>query len=58
MVDFLKAHPDQFVTVFLEDYVDPGVLRSELARVNGLYDVLYRPDQTGVGRTAGRRWPT
>ncbi|MBV1940209.1 RICIN domain-containing protein [Streptomyces sp. BV286] len=54
MVDFLKRNPDEFVTVFLEDYVDPGVLRSELARVNGLSDVLYRPDQTGV-RTKG--WP-
>ncbi|WAU81651.1 RICIN domain-containing protein [Streptomyces sp. Qhu-G9] len=54
MVDFLKRNPDEFVTVFLEDYVDPGVLRSELARVNGLSDVLYRPDQTGV-RAKG--WP-
>jgi hypothetical protein len=54
MVDFLKQNPDQFLTVFLEDYVDPAVLRSELARVNGLSDVLYRPDQTGV-RTSG--WP-
>jgi hypothetical protein len=54
IVDFLKAHPDQFITVFLEDYVDPGVLRSELARVNGLSDVLYRPDQTGVRQNG---WP-
>lgn len=54
MVDFLKAHPDQFVTVFLEDYVDPGVLKSELARVNGLSDVLYRPDRTGVRQNG---WP-
>ncbi|MGW1543462.1 phospholipase [Streptomyces sp. NPDC002309] len=54
IVDFLRTHPDQFVTVFLEDYVDPGVLRSELARVNGLDDVLYRPDRTGV-RDNG--WP-
>ncbi|MEU6144415.1 phospholipase [Streptomyces sp. NPDC047081] len=54
MVDFLKAHPDQFVTVFLEDYVDPGVLRSELARVSGLSDVLYRPDHTGVRQNG---WP-
>ncbi|MGI3201619.1 phospholipase [Streptomyces sp. GLT-R25] len=54
MVDYLRANPNEFVTVFLEDYVDPGVLRSELARVNGLSDVLYRPDQTGV-RTNG--WP-
>ncbi|GAA3797204.1 hypothetical protein GCM10022206_40920 [Streptomyces chiangmaiensis] len=55
IVDFLRTHPDQFITVFLEDYVDPGVLRSELARVNGLSDVLYRRDQTGV-RWNG--WPT
>ncbi|MEU7059556.1 RICIN domain-containing protein [Streptomyces sp. NPDC046197] len=54
MVDFLKAHPDQFVTVFLEDYVDPGVLRGELARVSGLSDVLYRPDRTGVRQNG---WP-
>jgi hypothetical protein len=54
MVDFLKQNPTQFITVFIEDYVDPGVLRSELARVNGLSDVLYRPDRTGV-RTSG--WP-
>ncbi|MFE0516408.1 phospholipase [Streptomyces sp. NPDC058964] len=55
VVDFLRTHPDQFVTVFLEDYVDPGVLRSELARVNGLPDVLYRPDRTGVRHNG---WPT
>ncbi|MEU7472624.1 PI-PLC domain-containing protein [Streptomyces sp. NPDC044984] len=55
IVDFLRAHPDQFVTVFLEDYVDPGVLRAELARVQGLSDVLYRPDRTGVRENG---WPT
>ncbi|MBT3155118.1 phospholipase [Streptomyces sp. CHD11] len=55
MVDFLRARPDQFVTVFLEDYVDPGVLRAELARVQGLDDVLYRPDRTGVRENG---WPT
>ncbi|WP_128378299.1 PI-PLC domain-containing protein [Streptomyces cavernae] len=54
MVDFLKRNPDQVVTVFLEDYVDAGVLRSELARVSGLSDVLYRPDQTGVRQNG---WP-
>lgn len=54
MVDFLRSHPDQILTVFLEDYVDPGVLRSELARVNGLSDVLYRPDRTGVRQNG---WP-
>ncbi|MER7490934.1 PI-PLC domain-containing protein, partial [Streptomyces sp. NPDC126497] len=55
IVDFLRAHPDQFVTVFLEDHVDAAVLRAELARVQGLADVLYRPDRTGV-REHG--WPT
>ncbi|GHH93520.1 phospholipase [Streptomyces capillispiralis] len=55
MVDFLRSHPDQFVTVFLEDYVDPGVLRAELARVQGLSDVLYRPDRSGVRENG---WPT
>ncbi|WP_221356172.1 PI-PLC domain-containing protein [Streptomyces beigongshangae] len=54
MVDFLRRNPDEFITVFLEDYVDPGVLRDELARVNGLSDVLYRPDRAGV-RAGG--WP-
>ncbi|MFD7709542.1 RICIN domain-containing protein [Streptomyces sp. NPDC059785] len=54
MVDFLEQHPDQFLTVFLEDYVDPGVLRDELARVDGLSDVLYRPDRTGVRENG---WP-
>ncbi|MFI8189202.1 phospholipase [Streptomyces sp. NPDC085946] len=54
IVDFLEARPDQFVTVFLEDYVDPGVLRAELARVDGLQDVLYRPDRTGVRENG---WP-
>ncbi|MFD3457718.1 PI-PLC domain-containing protein [Streptomyces sp. NPDC058691] len=54
IVDFLKAHPGQFATVFLEDYVSADVLRGELARVNGLQDVLYRPDQDGV-REHG--WP-
>ena len=54
MVDFLKQNPTQVVTVFLEDYVDPSVLRGELARVNGLSDVLYRPDQNGVRQNG---WP-
>ncbi|MGV9253307.1 phospholipase [Streptomyces sp. NPDC003697] len=54
IVSFLKAHPDQFVTVFLEDYVDPGVLRAELSRVDGLSDLLYRPDLTGVRQNG---WP-
>lgn len=55
MVDFLKANPGQFVTVFLEDYASSAVLKSSLASVNGLADVLYRPDQEGV---AANGWPT
>lgn len=55
MVDFLKAHPGQFATVFLEDYASSDVLKSSLASVNGLSDVLYRPDQEGV---AANGWPT
>lgn len=55
MVDFLKANPGQFVTVFLEDYASSDVLKSSLASVTGLYDVLYRPDQEGV---ATKGWPT
>ncbi|MEV7285129.1 phospholipase [Streptomyces sp. NPDC093252] len=54
IVDFLRAHPDQLATVFLEDYVDPAVLRSELARVSGLSDLLHRPDRTGVRQNG---WP-
>ncbi|MEU5891906.1 RICIN domain-containing protein [Streptomyces sp. NPDC047461] len=55
MVDFLKANPGQFVTVFLEDYASSDVLKSSLASVAGLYDVLYRPDQEDV---ATKGWPT
>ncbi|MEJ2855379.1 MULTISPECIES: PI-PLC domain-containing protein [unclassified Saccharothrix] len=55
VVDFLRANPSEFVTIFLEDYVSAPVLQRELARVNGLDDLLFRPDQAGV-RTTG--WPT
>ena len=55
IVDFLKANPGQVVTVFLEDYASSDVLRSSLASVSGLSDVLYRPDQEGV---AAKGWPT
>lgn len=55
IVDFLGANRNEFVTVFLEDYVSADVLRAELARVNGLQNVLYRPDQTGVRQNG---WPT
>ncbi|MFI8230017.1 RICIN domain-containing protein [Streptomyces sp. NPDC085900] len=55
IVDFLKAHPGQFATVFLEDYASSDVLKSSLASVDGLSDLLYRPDQDGV---ATKGWPT
>ncbi|WIN00433.1 phospholipase [Actinoplanes oblitus] len=54
ITDFLAAHPTEIVTVFLEDYVAPGVLRAELARVPGLATMLIRPDLDGV-RDHG--WP-
>jgi hypothetical protein len=54
IVEFLNQHPTEIVTVFLEDYVAPDVLRAELARVPGLPDLLFRPDQDGV-RDHG--WP-
>lgn len=55
IVDFLKANPGQFATVFLEDYTASAVLKSSLASVSGLYDVLYRPDQEGA---ASKGWPS
>ncbi|KAB1914150.1 phospholipase [Micromonospora sp. AMSO31t] len=54
IVDFLRGNPREFVTVFLEDYVSAPVLRAELARVQGLTDLLYRPDLDGVPATG---WP-
>ncbi|GAA3462134.1 PI-PLC domain-containing protein [Saccharothrix longispora] len=55
IVDFLEANPREFVTVFLEDYVSADVLRAELDRVDGLADVLFRPDLSNVRATG---WPT
>lgn len=54
IVDFLRANPSEFVTVFLEDYVAPDVLRNALSSVPGLADLLYRPDQDGVRQ---KGWP-
>ncbi|MBW5486910.1 PI-PLC domain-containing protein [Streptomyces bambusae] len=54
VVDFLAAHPQEVVTVFLEDYVSAEQLRSSLARVNGLSPLLFRPDEWGVRRHG---WP-
>jgi hypothetical protein len=55
MVDFLNQRRSEIVTVFLEDYVTPDVLRREIDRVPGLADVLFRPDTEGVRQ---RGWPT
>ncbi|GLZ31080.1 hypothetical protein Lesp02_32680 [Lentzea sp. NBRC 105346] len=55
IVDFLRANPSEIVTVFLEDYVSSSVLGAELARVNGLSSLLFRPDQSGVRENG---WPT
>ncbi|SDF96379.1 Ricin-type beta-trefoil lectin domain-containing protein [Lentzea fradiae] len=53
IVDFLRSRPTEIVTVFLEDYVSADVLRAELARVQGLNDLLFRAE--GVRENG---WPT
>ncbi|MGW8949077.1 hypothetical protein [Streptomyces sp. NPDC055709] len=54
VVDFLAAHPEEVVTVFLEDYVDAEQLRRSLDRVRGLPELLFRADEWGV---RGQGWP-
>jgi hypothetical protein len=54
VVDFLNQNPNEIVTVFLEDYVAPDVLRNEVNRVPGLGNMLFRPDVEGVRE---RGWP-
>ncbi|MEU8773344.1 PI-PLC domain-containing protein [Streptomyces sp. NPDC048606] len=54
VVDFLAAHPQEVVTVFLEDYVDAEQLRRSLGKVRGLDGLLFRPDQWDVRQ---RGWP-
>ncbi|MFE7775243.1 phospholipase [Streptomyces sp. NPDC057445] len=54
MADFLKPCPDQFVTVFLEDYTSAAQLEAEIRQVPGLQEMLFRPDREGV-RQQG--WP-
>ncbi|MEJ8640908.1 hypothetical protein WKI68_04445 [Streptomyces sp. MS1.HAVA.3] len=57
VVDFLAAHPQEVVTVFLEDYASAEQLRQSLGRVGGLSDMVFRADEWAYGRTGGRRWP-
>ncbi|WP_327417762.1 PI-PLC domain-containing protein [Streptomyces sp. NBC_01233] len=54
VVDFLAAHPQEVVTVFLEDYVSAEQLQQSLGRVRGLPNMVFRPDEWGV-RQHG--WP-
>ncbi|MCI4085001.1 PI-PLC domain-containing protein [Streptomyces sp. MMS21 TC-5] len=54
VVDFLAAHPQEVVTVFLEDYVSADQLSRSLGRVRGLSDMVFRPDEWGVRQNG---WP-
>ncbi len=54
VVDFLAAHPQEIVTVFLEDYVGADQLGGSLGRVRGLSDMVFRPDEWGVRQ---KGWP-
>ncbi|MFJ6939838.1 PI-PLC domain-containing protein [Streptomyces sp. NPDC101132] len=54
VVDFLATHPQEVVTVFLEDYVSAGQLQNSLGRVRGLNELLFRADDWGVRE---RGWP-
>ncbi|MFI8500777.1 PI-PLC domain-containing protein [Streptomyces sp. NPDC085524] len=54
VVDFLDTHPQEVVTVFLEDYVSADQLGQSLGRVRGLPELLFRPDDWSV-RQHG--WP-
>jgi hypothetical protein len=54
IVDFLRSRPGEFVTVFLEDYTAPDVLRNAVTGVPGLDAMLFRPDREGVRQDG---WP-
>lgn len=54
VVDFLVTHPEEVVTIFLEDYVSAQQLGDSLSRVRGLDALLFRPDAWKV-REQG--WP-
>ncbi|MEU9164540.1 PI-PLC domain-containing protein [Streptomyces sp. NPDC048424] len=54
VVDFLAAHPQEVVTVFLEDYVSAEQLAQSLGRVRGLPEMVFRPDAWDV---RGHGWP-
>ncbi|MFK0230809.1 PI-PLC domain-containing protein [Streptomyces sp. NPDC090303] len=54
VVDFLRANPQEVVSVFLEDYVTAQQLGNSLGRVRDLEQVLFRADAWNV-RQQG--WP-
>ncbi|MFD4869949.1 PI-PLC domain-containing protein [Streptomyces sp. NPDC058412] len=54
VVDFLASHPQEVVTVFLEDYVSAEQLAQSLGRVRGLPEMVFRADQWDV---RGHGWP-
>lgn len=58
VVDFLASHPQEVVTVFLEDYVGADQLGQSLGRVRGCPSCCSGLTTGAYGRTAGRRWPT
>ncbi|MFG3492679.1 PI-PLC domain-containing protein [Streptomyces sp. NPDC047972] len=54
VVDFLNTHPQEVVSVFLEDYVSAQQLGNSMSRVRGLDQLLFRPDAWNV---RGQGWP-
>ncbi|MFF7178168.1 PI-PLC domain-containing protein [Streptomyces sp. NPDC008121] len=54
VVDFLNAHPQEVVSLFLEDYVSADRLGRSLEKVRGLSPLLFKPDEWNV-RQQG--WP-
>lgn len=58
VISFLRSHPQEIVTVFLEDYTTTPQLTSELGRVGDLKDFLYDPDNdVTLGARATGAWP-
>ncbi|MFF8809261.1 PI-PLC domain-containing protein [Streptomyces omiyaensis] len=54
VVDFLVAHPEEVVSVFLEDHVGAQQLGAALGRVRGLDQVLFAPTRGTCASGAGR----
>ena len=54
---FLVEHPDEVVTVFLEDYVSADQLRDVITQVGGLAELVFDPEAPEWSVHA-RGWPT